>query len=86
MSLGMNGEELKQHFEKEYIETYTVRSKSDFPRIERNFVAQGVTQNEARLLALIQIQSASIAQAVVKVIQMNNVWVESQLRERGIQL
>ena len=54
MSLGMNGEELKQHFEKEYIETHAVRYKSDYTRIEHNFIAQGVTQNEARLLALIQ--------------------------------
>ncbi len=86
MSLGMNGDELKNYFEKEYKETYSNRYKSEYPKIERNFATQGVSQNEAKLLALTEIQSVSIAQAVVKVIQMNNVWIESQLKDKGITL
>ncbi len=86
MSLGMNGDELKDHFEKEYLEAYSSRFKSEYPKIERNFAAQGISQNEAKLLALSEIQSVSIAQAVVKVIQMNNVWIESQLKAKGISL
>jgi hypothetical protein len=86
MSLGMNGDELKDHFEKEYLQAYASRYKNEYPKIERNFAAQGISQNEAKLLALSEIQSVSIAQAVVKVIQMNNVWIESQLKEKGINL
>lgn len=86
MTLGMDEKELKQYFETEYMEIYNKCFGLDEKRMEKDFINQGIPENEARLLALSQVQFEATSQAVLRTILTNNARIEIQLKDKGIKL
>ena len=84
MALGMNETELRKYFDSEATATHDKCDRSEYPRIMTALIEHEIPENQAKVLALNQIDLTSICQAVLKTILANNARIESQLKAKGI--
>ena len=82
--IGLSENELKAFHEKEYLKSHDNRLKTVFPGFEKDLISKGIPPNEARILALSEIQFEANAQATLRTIIQNNERIEAQLKSKGI--
>ena len=80
----MNKKELTDYFENECKILQPELIRTDYQRIESSFLKNGITENEAKILALAHIESLCVGFATIGMIQLNNVRIQSQLQGVGI--